>query len=207
VIRQLKVFAISMVFTTVAMGFAYALPTALRDTASQVPAAFELPEQEAGLLATSVQAHGRGRSQGKPGDPVDKETKTEDREGSKNHSSANHSSAKDENHGSVVRVAAHCSVTGRAHGELVRSVARDKDMTVADAERACKAATAKQEQVESDESNKPETPGHSAQAPGQVKSNEPATPGNSAQAPGQAKPEKPATPASPGKPDNPGKSH
>ena len=201
-IRQLKVFAISMVFTTVAMGFAYALPTALRDTASQVPAAFELPEQEAGLLAPSVQAHGRGRSQGKPGDPGDEETKKEDPEGSKHHSSA-----KDENHGSVVRVAAHCSVTGRAHGELVRSVARDKDMTVADAERACKAATAKQEQVESDESNKPESPGHSAQAPGQVKSNEPATPGNSAQAPGQAKPEKPATPASPGKPDNPGKSH
>jgi hypothetical protein len=200
VIRQLKVFAISMVFTTVAMGFAYALPTALRDTASQVPGAFELPEHEESLLAAPMQAQPRGRSHDKP---VDTKAKREDREGSENHSAA-----KDENHGSVVRVAAHCSVTGRAHGELVRSVASDKDMTVADAEHACKAAMAKQEeQVASDQSNKPDMPGNSAQAPGQVKSSKPATPGHSAQAPGRAQHEKPATPASPGKPDNPGKSH
>lgn len=208
-IRQLKVFAISMVFTTVAMGFAYALPTALRDSASQVPETFELPEQEEDLLAAPMEAQSGGRSHDKPGST---EAKSEDHGGSKNHSAA-----KAENHGSVVKVAAHCAVKGRAHGELVRSVASDKDMTVADAERACEAAIAAQgEQVASDKPNKPEkpdkpnkpdSPGHSAQAPGQTESSKPATPGHSAQAPGHTQHEKPDTPASSGKPDNPGKSH
>ncbi|MDQ3646527.1 MAG: hypothetical protein M3345_06265 [Actinomycetota bacterium] len=46
------------------------------------------------------------------------------------------------NHGAAVSTAAHCRVKGRAHGELVRSIARDKDATVADAESACQAAIA-----------------------------------------------------------------
>jgi hypothetical protein len=200
VIRQLKVFAISMVFTTVAMGFAYALPTALRDTASQVPGVIDVPEPQGSLVAASVQTQGRGRSQDKSGGKGAKKHDPEE--------AVNQPAAKDENHGAVVRIAAHCSVTGTTHGELVRSVARDKGMTVADAERACEAAIAKQEeQVKSDRSNKPETPGHSEQAPGQVKSNKPETSGHSAQAPGQTQHQKPATLASSGRPDNPGKSH
>ena len=47
-----------------------------------------------------------------------------------------------ENHGKVVSTAAHCDVKGRAHGELVRSIAKDKDATVADAQAACEAAMA-----------------------------------------------------------------
>lgn len=47
---------------------------------------------------------------------------------------------KPDNHGSVVSVAAHCPVTGRAHGQLVSSIAKDKQATVADAEAACAAA-------------------------------------------------------------------
>ncbi len=50
-----------------------------------------------------------------------------------------------DNHGAAVQVAAHCDVKGRAHGELVRSIATDKDATVADAEAACTAATEAQE--------------------------------------------------------------
>ena len=48
----------------------------------------------------------------------------------------------DGNHGHVVRVAAHCDVKGRDHGELVQSIAQDKDATVDDAEAACKTAIA-----------------------------------------------------------------
>jgi hypothetical protein len=50
------------------------------------------------------------------------------------------------NHGRVVRVAAHCDVKGRAHGELVRSIAKDREATVADAESACDEAMAAAEQ-------------------------------------------------------------
>lgn len=47
-----------------------------------------------------------------------------------------------DNHGKVVSTAAHCPVKGRAHGALVRSIAKDKDATVADAEAACEAMMA-----------------------------------------------------------------
>ena len=47
-----------------------------------------------------------------------------------------------ENHGKAVSTAAHCAVKGRAHGELVRSIAQDKDATVAEAQAACDAALA-----------------------------------------------------------------
>jgi hypothetical protein len=47
-----------------------------------------------------------------------------------------------DSHGGAVRVAAHCDVKGRAHGELVSSIARDHDATVADAEAACADALA-----------------------------------------------------------------
>ena len=47
-----------------------------------------------------------------------------------------------DNHGKAVSTAAHCAVKGRAHGELVRSIAQDKDATVAEAQAACDAAVA-----------------------------------------------------------------
>lgn len=51
---------------------------------------------------------------------------------------------KADNHGKVVSTAAHCDIKGKAHGELVRSIAKDKEATVADAEAACQAAIAAQ---------------------------------------------------------------
>jgi hypothetical protein len=61
---------------------------------------------------------------------------------------------KADNHGKAVSTAAHCDIKGKAHGELVRSIAKDKDATVADAEAACAAALAAQEASESTEGSK-----------------------------------------------------
>lgn len=66
---------------------------------------------------------------------------------------------KADNHGKVVSTAAHCDVKGKAHGELVRSIAKDKAATVADAEAACAAAMAAQEAAGATTSN-----GRSAEA-------------------------------------------
>jgi hypothetical protein len=61
------------------------------------------------------------------------------------------------NHGRVVRVAAHCDVKGRAHGELVRSIAKDREATVADAESACdEAMAAVQQSGDGERGGKPE---------------------------------------------------
>ena len=60
-----------------------------------------------------------------------------------------------ENHGQVVRVAAHCPIKGKAHGELVRSIAQDKEATVEDAEAACEEAMAAA-QAAGDSKGKPE---------------------------------------------------
>ena len=59
------------------------------------------------------------------------------------------------NHGQVVRVAAHCDVKGKAHGELVRSIAQDKDATKTEAEAACADAVAAAEAGEDVEHGKP----------------------------------------------------
>jgi hypothetical protein len=47
-----------------------------------------------------------------------------------------------DNHGAAVSTAAHCDLPGSAHGELVSSIAHDKEATVADAQAACAAAQA-----------------------------------------------------------------
>ncbi len=60
-----------------------------------------------------------------------------------------------DNHGAAVRVAAHCDVKGRAHGELVRSVATNKDATVAGAEAACIAAMEEVQEGEGTSIKKP----------------------------------------------------
>ena len=54
-------------------------------------------------------------------------------------------SDKPENHGKAVSTAAHCDLKGRAKGQLVSSVARDKSATAASAQAACDAALAAQE--------------------------------------------------------------
>lgn len=47
-------------------------------------------------------------------------------------------------HGKAVRVAAKCPVEGKAHGQLVKSIARNKSATVEDATAACEAALAEE---------------------------------------------------------------
>jgi hypothetical protein len=66
----------------------------------------------------------------------------------------------DGNHGGAVRVAAHCEVRGYLHGELVRSIAKNKEATPADAEAACVEALAKAHSK----------PGHHAKSSDQAKS-------------------------------------
>ncbi|MGH3116865.1 MAG: hypothetical protein ACRDQ2_07070 [Gaiellales bacterium] len=62
-----------------------------------------------------------------------------------------------ENHGRAVSTAAHCPLKGRAHGELVRSIARDKDATVEEAQAACDAAL---EAAAASEASSDASPGH-----------------------------------------------
>jgi hypothetical protein len=64
--------------------------------------------------------------------------------GSKGHKQA----ATKQQHGKAVRVAAKCPVEGKAHGQLVKSIARNKSATVADATAACEEALALQEEEE-----------------------------------------------------------
>jgi len=54
-------------------------------------------------------------------------------------------SEKPENHGKAVSTAAHCDLKGRAKGQLVSSIARDKSATATTAQAACDAAIAAQE--------------------------------------------------------------
>ncbi len=51
-------------------------------------------------------------------------------------------------HGKAVRIAAKCPPEGKAKGQLVKSIARDKSATPEDATAACDAALALQEELE-----------------------------------------------------------
>jgi hypothetical protein len=61
-----------------------------------------------------------------------------------------------ENHGAVVRIAAHCDVRGKPHGELVSSIAKDKEATPEQAESACEAAMAGASSRGVDKAERPE---------------------------------------------------
>ena len=65
-------------------------------------------------------------------------------------------SSEADNHGQVVKIVAHCDVKGRAHGALVSSIARDKDATVEEAEKACEEAMAAVESGDAVTKGKPE---------------------------------------------------
>ena len=185
-VRHLKVLALSMIFTTVAMGFAYALPSALRGAASQASEELEMVEEEE-PTAEGASPETEGETGVQSGN-----------EGSEGESLEEEVTSKAQNHGAVVSIAAHCSVKGRAHGELVREVARNKDMTVAEAEEACKAAVAAEEDgvkpAKHAKSEKPDQPGK----PGKhAKPEKPDQPGKPAKPTTPAKPDKPAKPVTP----------
>lgn len=106
-----------------------------------------------------------------------------------------------DNHGAAVSTAAHCPITGRAHGVLVSGIARDKDASVEDAQAACDAALAELEDGAGDltvqthkpakvkKSGKPEAPGRakkSAEAGAQVET-EDSGPGSASPSMGKGK--------------------
>ena len=194
-VRHLKVLALSMIFTTVAMGFAYALPSALRGAASQASEELEMVEEEE-PTAEGASPENEGETGVQSGN-----------EGSEGESLVEEVTSKAQNHGAVVSIAAHCSVKGRAHGELVREVARNKDMTVAEAEEACKAAVAAEEDGvkpgKHAKPEKPDQPGKPAKPTKPAKPDKPAKPVTPKPAkPVTPKPAKPVTPK-PAKPDKP----
>lgn len=109
-------------FGAVALVFAYAVPAAVRSAQpSSDPAVSVRPAVRSTPKHTPTATV--------PDDGDDQRGGSEEAKGS-------------DNHGSAVSVAAHCPLKGAAHGALVRSIAKDKQATVADAEAACEEALA-----------------------------------------------------------------
>ncbi|HWC12989.1 MAG TPA: hypothetical protein VG929_00155 [Actinomycetota bacterium] len=120
---------IALVLSVLAAGFAYSMPHALQVSAEEGTVTEEMP-----LAATTPTPEETTVVEVVPTPAV---TEQDDAGGH-----AEDDGEKGGNHGSAVSAAAHCDLTGRAHGELVRSVAQDKDAAVATAEAACEAAKA-----------------------------------------------------------------
>lgn len=120
--NKLKSVMLGIAFGAFSIGFAYAMPHML-------VSASQSSEDDPAVEATHI-------DDDLAASPDPSETEVEEQ------GSDDPDGEKADNHGSAVSTAAHCDVKGRAHGELVRSIAHDKDATVADAEAACAAAMA-----------------------------------------------------------------
>lgn len=123
-------FALAMALTVLAAGFAYAMPKAMNTSATGDPTG--------GSLLSEVDPTGSTHTQTATPSPTPTATPTDDPD---DDGDADGDGRKD-NHGAAVSTAAHCDLHGRAHGEFVSSIARDKDVTVAEVEAACEAAKA-----------------------------------------------------------------
>ena len=144
---------VMVALAVMAAAFAYAMPSVQNVSAETEDSSLVVVESPTGSTHTPT---------------ADATPSPEDTEGS---------NEKADNHGKVVSTAAHCDVKGRAHGELVRSIAKDKEATVADAEAACQAAlSAQAATVDEPKSNKGR--GHEAKAPRPEKT-KPAKPSHS----------------------------
>ena len=126
---------VALALVVLAAGFAYAMPNAYTASAEEEGS----PETVAVVASESPTPE--------PTESPVEVTTENDTEGG---------GGKD-NHGAAVSTAAHCDVHGKAHGELVRSIAKDKDATVADAEAACAAAVAAAEVAPAKVHGKPAT--------------------------------------------------
>lgn len=114
------------------MGFAAAMPTAAFDPDPEVtPVVTESPEPEETESPEPEETESPEPEETESPEPEE----TEDPDGPE-------SEVREDNHGLAVSTAAKCPVGGRAHGELVRSVAQDKSATVESATAACEAALA-----------------------------------------------------------------
>ena len=187
--RHLRTFVTGAVFTLVGVGFAYAVPNSLGGARPPGRAHITLIE------ARDASGAGDGRHQS-----VGTGSGLERKEPVGSRPRAPQGAP--ENHGAAVRVAAHCDVRGRAHGELVRSIAGDEDATVAEAAAACEAAQSGVSETGSsggspkkDRSSKPSKPSK----PDKAATRDKPTPDRSSK-PAKLKPAKPAKPAPPDKP-------
>ena len=176
--RSLKTLGLTLVFTLLAVAFAYAMPRVL-DSAAEDP-----PTEEIELIEAE--------------EPTDDATETDEQEpvgeGSEEleeptGGDEGEPAAKD-NHGAATAAAAHCDVKGKAHGELVRAVAKDKNATAASAEAACAEALAAEAEGAADAKRhgKPDADAHGNGKPDDKKSPAPTDKqhGNPHDAPGEA---------------------
>lgn len=132
---------VALALVVLAAGFAYAMPRAYSTSAEGRGTA----EPEV-IVATTPTPTPTATATATPDPEL---TETPDDGGAEE-------GAKTDNHGRAVSTAAHCDIPGKAHGELVRSVAKNKDATVADAEAACAAAIEAQEAAPAEEHGKPD---------------------------------------------------
>lgn len=127
--RNLKSIASAVAFMVLWAGAALALPTS----------AFS-PDEEPSTVAELVEDGDPEVIEVEPTPETDTVDATvsvdDDQEGS------DEGDEKADNHGKAVSTAAHCDLKGRAKGQLVSSVARDKEATVESAQAACDAAIA-----------------------------------------------------------------
>ena len=116
---------LTLALAVLAAGFAYAMPHLKTVSADS---------QDATLVVVDASPTGSTHTPTASASPTPEAEDIDEEDGTE----------KADNHGKVVSTAAHCDVKGKAHGELVRSIAQDKDATVADAQAACDAALAAQ---------------------------------------------------------------
>ena len=123
---KLRGILLGIVFTALAVGFAAAMPGAMRvsDVGSS-QAKKETPKPDKSKAAEGSE---------------EQESEVKEAEGSENEDPKE--KAAGDNHGSVVSAIAKCDVKGRWHGEAVRSIAQDKDADLTDVAAACAAAQA-----------------------------------------------------------------
>ena len=127
---KLRGFLLGIVFAAVAVGFAAAMPGAM--SVPEVDTTDESVEER----DTAAEADARRPT------PRPDESSVDSDESRKQKDPSSDDGASRDNHGSAVSAVAKCDVKGRWHGEAVRSIAQNKDATLADAEAACAAAEA-----------------------------------------------------------------
>lgn len=118
---------VAMALTVLAAGFAYAMPRAMSTSATEDPA-------DVTALTPTGSTHTPTATATPTPSPTATPTEAPD--------DGDEGEGRKANHGAAVSTAARCDLKGRAHGELVRTIAQDKDATVAEAEAACEAARA-----------------------------------------------------------------
>ena len=164
--RNLKSIAGAVAFMVLWAGAALAMPTSFFSPDDEPSAVADLVD-ESDLDAIEVEATPEGETvdvtvpDDEDGDDEDSDDGSDD-------------AARPDNHGKAVSTAAHCDLKGRAKGQLVSSVARDKSATVESAQAACDAAIAAAAAGTSTKPAKAPKPGKAVRAPKSPKVSEPA---------------------------------